>query len=107
MQNYKEKANCLFSVMRTKREYIDINPAAANRVNHAVLISNAARPFATMIAFKRLGFSYTRKGMELNVIKQIGNAFHVCTLPVFTQKSQSSRAFFSSITSINILLLWG
>ena len=58
-----------------------------DRVNHAMFVSDAARPFPLMVTLQGLWFSNACKRMLLNIVKQSCNALHdshiACLLPVF------------------------
>ncbi len=62
--------------MTFQRKDIYIDATTANGVDHAVLIGNAATPFALKIALQGLWLAKSSERMQLNIFQQFGNALH-------------------------------
>jgi len=62
--------------MTLQRKNIHIDATTTDRVNHAVLIGNVATPFALKITFQGFGFAKSCERVQLNILQQLGNAFH-------------------------------
>jgi len=60
--------------MTFQRKDININTAAADGINHAVLVRNTAAPLALKVSFQRLWLAKTCERMLLNIGKQIPDA---------------------------------
>ena len=58
--------------MVTQRDYINIDPSTADRINQAVFICDAATPLA-ICPFQCFRFTDAREWMQLNVFKQVPN----------------------------------
>ena len=96
----------LIRIMVTHREYIYIDSTAADRIDQTMFVRNSTTPFPLVVALKWFRFSYTSKGMLLNVLKQLSNAFHdFCItqlLPIVTVFLGFCEQYYFHKSSIDI-----